>query len=385
MINRNLIKIFFVLMSYWSFGQEVDTVQYSLLFKDCCSNSIKTHGTIYSDWSVNHPNGTIYKPKNNIVHLVKSEKYFLTNKSYGILNQPINLTDSITTDTIIGRCIRSINPTNFFTWNLIYLNCNDTISGNYSEYYSNGKILLNGSFENGRIKDSMVTYYSNGQVKSSIMFTRGDTIYKTFYPNGQISHLYNSSKRNTISYFKDGSVKSKRSNSYKKEFSRYSPKQLWYKIKDSRQISYYRNGKIKQKLKRKPLFFIGRFKPNNKKRILEYVWTIYDTTGTKVKEINFYSKNTLYLFSVFFYDSAKKFNNVSYFENGKRSVSFFCEYYNEKDISIPVKYTMLVYKNGDFKYTKDLLPNKYKEIINEYEIKYKQSTKLKHTALYKSY
>jgi antitoxin component YwqK of YwqJK toxin-antitoxin module len=148
-------------------------------------------------------------------------------------------------------------------------------------------------------------------------------------------------------------------------------------MKDSKQISYYRNGKINQKLKRKPLFFIDRFKSNDKKRTLNYIWTIYDTTGTKVKEVNFYSESTLRLYSTFFYNSAKNFSNVSYFENGKMRVSFFSEYYNDENVSIPVKYSMLMYENGKFKYMKDLLPSVYNEIITEYEIKYKQLTKPK--------
>lgn len=361
-------------MTYWSFGQEVDTVQYSLLFKDCCSNNIKTRGTIFTDWFITDSIGTIFIPENNVVHLKKSNEYYLNNEGYGILNQPFNLNDSIKIDTIINSCINSVYPNNFFTWNPIHLNCEDTINGGYLEYYPDGALRINGNFENGRIKDSMITYYSNGRVKSLILFIHNDTIYKTFHPNGQISHLYSSSKRNTISYFEDGSVKSKRSNSYKREFNRYSRDQLWYKMKDSKQISYYRNGKINQKLKRKPLYFIDRFKSDEKKRTLNYFWTVYDTTGIKAKEVNFYSESKLRLYSGDFYRAAKKYSYISYFENEKTIVSFSCEYYNEENISIPVKYVMWVYNNGNFKYAIDLLPAAYEEIVKEYENKYLQLT-----------
>ena len=256
MISKELTIIIFILFSYWSFGQQTDSVQYSLLFKDCCSHEIKTYGEIYTDWFVTDALGKKYIPKKNIVDLEKGKDYYLNNEGYGILNQSIHLKDSIKIDTILNSCIQYVNPIFFFTWNLIHLNCDDTLNGVYIEYYPNGIIRRKGNFNNGRIKDTMNTYFSNGTLKSSTLFIKNDTIYKTFYPNGKISHLYNSSKRNTISFFTNGGVKSKRSNSKMKEFNRYSNDQLWYKIKNSKQISYYRNGNMDQKLKRKPLFLL---------------------------------------------------------------------------------------------------------------------------------
>lgn len=122
---------------------------------------------------------------------------------------------------------------------------------------------------------------------------------------------------------------------------------------------------------------MDRFKSEDKKRGFEYLFKVYDTTGNKAKEVIFYSKNTLQLYSTDLYIALEKFSRVSYFENGEITVLFFPEYYKEENRSIPVKYSMTVYENGNYKYSKDLLPPAYQKIIKEYENKYKQLTILK--------
>lgn len=312
-VFKELMKVFLFLVSVLSFTQETNTIKYSLVFKDCCSDEIKTYGTIYTDWYIIDNDGSIYTPENNIVYLAKNKQYFLNNEGFGILSQVISITDSIKIDTISSSCVKCIYPNNVFTWNPIQLYCNDTINGIYREHYPNGRIHKIGNFINGRIKDSLNIYYSDGTMKSSTLFIHNDTVYKTFYPNGQISYLYNSRKKNTISFFENGSIKSKKSNSNKKEFNRYSPDNNRFKIKNFKQISYYQNGKINQKLKVKPLFFIDRFRSDDKKRTVQYVWTVYDTIGNRAKELIFYSESILRLYTIDFYNATKKYSNISYF------------------------------------------------------------------------
>lgn len=62
------------------------------------------------------------------------------------------------------------------------------------------------------------------------------------------------------------------------------------------------------------------------------------------------------------------------FENDALKATFYCEYYNEENISIPVKYTLLVFENSNLKYIKDILPYAYEEIVKEYENKFLQLT-----------
>ena len=372
--KTTILILLITIISCWTLSQQSDSISYSLVFKDCCTGKIKTFGTNYLDWFVTDDSQTMYKPQNNVVRLEKGKKYFLQNKGYGALNLPISTGDTFNIDTVITSCLETKDPSVFFTWNSIYLECEDTLNGFYSEYYNNGSIRLKGNFNNGRIKDSLLYFYSNGQLKSLKTFFNSDTIYKTYHPNGQLSYIFNSGKRNTISYFKDGSVKSKSSNSKIKSFNRYTKDQLWYKIKERKQVAYYKDGHLKYKLKREPLFFIDRLRPRKKNRNYLYKWVSYDTTGTKAKEITFYSPKTIRLYSLELNRSLDDFSRLTYYENGKKTVSFFAEIFTNENHSYPIKYSLSYYENGHFKYFKDLLPHEFKTFVSKYESKYKQLT-----------
>jgi antitoxin component YwqK of YwqJK toxin-antitoxin module len=380
MMPQKIILILAIIsMPCWTFGQQSDSVSYSLVFKDCCTGKIKYFRTTYPDWHITDSSGALYEPHNNIVKLEKGKKYFLHNEGYGLLNLPIRTLNESNIDTVITSCLKVEYPSDLFTWYTIHLNCEDTLNDFYTEYYNNGTIRLMGNFINGRIKDSLQYFYSNGQLKSLKTFYDSDTIYKTYHPNGQLSYVFNSGKNNTISYFKDGNVKSKKSNSGLKYFNRYTKNQLWFKIKKHRQVAYYRDGHIKFKLKRKPLFFIDRFRPNDKKRSFIYKWISYDTTGTKAKEVTFHSQKELQIYTLELNRASEDFTSLTYYDNGKPAVDFFMETYRGESGYFPVKYSMTFYEEGEFQYFKDLLPSEFKTMRAKYESKYKQLTSPKKT------
>lgn len=373
-LQKTTLIIFILTLSNWTFNQNSDTVSYSLVFKDCCNEKIKTYGTIYLDWYVVDDLNIKYVPQNNTVRLEKEKQYFLYNEGYGILNRPISLDDTFNVDTIITSCLKIVYPNEFYTFNPIYLSCEDTLNGHYHEYYDNGSIRLKGYFINGRIKDSLLYFYSNGQLKSMSTIVNSDSIYKSYYPNGQISHVFNWTKRSTTDYFEDGSVKGKNSYSKMKSFKRYSKDQLWYRIRKRKQVAFYRNGHLKYKLKRKPLFFIDRVIPWKKSRNFIYKWIAFDTTGTKAKEIIYYSPESVRLYSTELHQALNNFSHLTYYKNGKKIVSFFAQIYNGEHYSLPVMYFMTYYENGSYKYSRDLLPLEFETIVSKYESNYELLT-----------
>lgn len=362
-----LILLLPLLIPSFIYTQEKDSIYYSLLYKDCCSEKIKTIGTIYTDWYVTNEEDFIFRPQKNRVLLIQGQNYFLNNEWSGIVKRPISLQSSINIDTLNSSCLKSKSIDGYFSWNPIHMNCEDTLNGKYIEYHDNGNISSRGNFINGKIKDTLVHFYANNKTKSVTLVDNSHIIYKTYHLNGQVSHIYDSQKKNKISYFENGNVRSKSSNSKLKYYKKYTNKQLWFKIKKSKQISYYRSGNIEQKLTRKTLSFIDKFKSNNKKKTFRYKFNNYDSLGVLIKKTEFYSDKQLRLYSLDLYRLVDNFSYCSYYQNGEIVVTFISEMYRGEHGESPIKYTMYKYKNGKIECIRDLLPYEFKEVKLQYE------------------
>lgn len=356
-----------------------DLVYYSLVFQDCCSEDIKSFGAIYTDWYIKDINDSISYPENNQVELKSNENYFLFNEGFGIINEVINTNSRNKIDTIKTTCIKVVYPDEYFTWTPLHLKCNDTINGQYIEYHYNGKLSLKGNFNNGLVHDTLKRFYSNTKIMSLDIVTDSRVIHTTFHTNGKPSYHYDSKKEYTISYFKDGTVKSKRSNSGVKSFNKYSKDQIWYKIKRNKQVFYYENGKLDQKLTRKPLSFLDRFRPNKKNKTFIYKFEKYDTTGTIVKKVMFYDKSFQLLNTAKLYRALNNFSSLTYYVDGDKKVSFWSVNYNGDRGSYPVMYRFYEYENNKFSNDRDLFKDEFTEIQTKYEEELKLSTRLTNT------
>ena len=49
----------------------------------------------------------------------------------------------------------------------VYVKCDIEINGYQEDYYDNGVLKMRGNFKNGRAKDSLVTFYPNGNLEKA--------------------------------------------------------------------------------------------------------------------------------------------------------------------------------------------------------------------------
>jgi hypothetical protein len=84
MKNQNkiiLLLSFTFIVCWFSYGQKNDTIKYSALFIDCCSNEV---GNFYekTNWYVIDEKENRYNPKNDTVSLPISGKYSIISFAY---------------------------------------------------------------------------------------------------------------------------------------------------------------------------------------------------------------------------------------------------------------------------------------------------------------
>ncbi len=346
--------------------QTLDSVNYSIFFNDCCSNKTPI-GTFYSKWFVQDENENKYFPKNNWVKLDNAKSYFLVSTFMYNVPIKININNQTTIDTFQTSCLQYKYPDNLFTWMPIHLVCSDTINGNYSEYYFNGKLRLKGNFLHGKIVDSLNTYFLSGNLQSTAAVDGKHVSYKTFFQDRKLEYIYDSKLKHKIQYTIEGKIRSKYSNKNGNSFYKYDRGNLRSKKKGNKEFIWYSNGKLQESLTRKPLYLLQRLKFHKKNITYNYCWTKYDSLGLKTKEIMFYSKDNCSLNSNHLYGNADEFSLVTYYSLGKKKIVISPIYYHAEDENIPVLYYLFEYENGKYKSSKDLLPGDYEKLMLDYE------------------
>lgn len=100
----------------------------------------------------------------------------------------------------------------------VYEACGKLINGYEEDFYSNGNTRIRGNFVNGKPKDSLVTFYSNGAVNRRIVYLPKELFIKEY---DSLNHLikvsHNSNKSyyltdyKKIEYYTDGTIRLKES------------------------------------------------------------------------------------------------------------------------------------------------------------------------------
>ncbi len=98
-----------------------------------------------------------------------------------------------------------------------YFTCDSLANGFQEDYYKNGGIRIKGNFLKGKIKDSVVTYYSNGVIETRRIHLTKETIINKFDSG---SHLISNAKYfNNHGWSSDNQIKEYFSNGYIKSKS----------------------------------------------------------------------------------------------------------------------------------------------------------------------
>jgi hypothetical protein len=96
----------------------------------------------------------------------------------------------------------------------VYESCGKLINGYDEDFYSNGNIRIRGTFQEGKSKDSVVTFFPNGITEKRLTFFPKEVFIQEFDSSGnliKVSHNSNKSyyltDYNTTEYYTSGLVK----------------------------------------------------------------------------------------------------------------------------------------------------------------------------------
>jgi antitoxin component YwqK of YwqJK toxin-antitoxin module len=255
---KHITVYFLLIASNFCLGQGV-TFQ---LYRTKACSAVEQLDTNYSMHKISGGAGTYYFVKNGIVHLPSPGRY------------KIYPTDGPYIDTSI-----TIKTTGLFIFHykepdvglyeggldmpMVYRSCDKLIDGYFESFFSDGKIKMRGNFAGGYPKDSMVTYYNNGAIKSKMLHFRKKTTIEVFdsltnrlkissYQNGPIT---NYRWYRTKEFFANGKLKLKKSDVNKIEkVEEYAENgQLIVKQTKKRRTEFYETGirKVAFKWKKK--------------------------------------------------------------------------------------------------------------------------------------
>lgn len=121
----------------------------------------------------------------------------------------------------------------------VYESCGKPINGYDEDFYSNGNIRIRGNFQEGKPKDSVVTFFSNGITEKRLTFLPKETLIEEFDSSANLIKVSHNSNKS-------------------------------YYLTDFSTIEYYTNGKIKRIERNiKGLALIKAFFPNGQLKIIQ--------------------------------------------------------------------------------------------------------------------
>ena len=172
---KNIVFFLFLFTCKFCVGQ---VVRFQLYTTAPCS-IIEHLDTAYSLYKITNTGITDYFAKKGIVNLTDTGKY------------GINLEDGPYIDTLI-----EISDTGLFVFKYkepkiglynggidappLYKSCGRLINGYDDDFFPNGNIRIRGTFVNGRIKDSICTFYFNGRIKKRIIHLPKESVIEEY-------------------------------------------------------------------------------------------------------------------------------------------------------------------------------------------------------------
>lgn len=228
--------------------------------------------------------------------------------------------------------------------------CDDEKCDGYcATYYTNGRVKLSGNFADGQIVDSLVEFYSNGQLKKNLTFKKTHWLETVYYENGDVESIYNSKKRYEKEYFSTGQLK--KESSWSKKYSTKSKSyflngELKVDQGKNRVTHYNQYGQIVDLIKRKEQAFFSRIFAKEyyfrKNKYYKYTWLSYDTLQVLKRKIvlNSYD-NDLSFFSKKIADVEEShFEKILLYEDGQATTRIQFKYtkIGSEVVRLPIVY-----------------------------------------------
>lgn len=198
---------FFVLaliLSQYLFSQIV----YKPTFIDQCTN--KPAKNVY--WEISDAiksYGNSYSGMDKVT-LPKTGNYKLNCRSISVTPIDINISTSGTVkDTFLtSRLDKTLYIGSDYDKSE-YLLCGSLVNGEITDYFSNGKKRMEGTFKKGQPIDSMFTYYRSGLLYNLTTLNKNGFKSITYFDNGQVKNLKTPNKNGfkSITYYDNGQVK----------------------------------------------------------------------------------------------------------------------------------------------------------------------------------
>ena len=101
----------------------------------------------------------------------------------------------------------------------VYENCGKLINGYDEDYYSNGNLRIRGNFQEGKPKDSLVTFYSNGVTQKRLTYLPKEVFIEEYDSLSNLTKVSHNSNKSyyltdyrTTEYYPGGQIRLKESN-----------------------------------------------------------------------------------------------------------------------------------------------------------------------------
>lgn len=206
---KHLIVIVLVII----FGQAQAQVTLKLVEINQCRNTQK----IDSDYSVIDEQNNFYMDSlvHGIIILPHSGKYNVSFPS----KSGFALTVNVTKDT--GEFIYSYVLPKIYSYQnsmdgpFVFRDCDGLLNGYHEDFYPNGNVRLKGNFDKGKPQDSLMTFYKNGNVKTTIFYLPKYLIIWEYDSSSNMIKISHNKRTffltdyKTTEYFSNGKVKRK--------------------------------------------------------------------------------------------------------------------------------------------------------------------------------
>ncbi|NHN26008.1 hypothetical protein FIA58_010010 [Flavobacterium jejuense] len=179
---------------------------------------------------------------------------------------------------------------------LLFQDCSTNATGKITDYYSSGKIRATGTFENGKLTDTLKKYDKEGIITDiEIPYKKGNRLLH-YYKDGQIKEEVNYWKKYKKLYYETGKLAEYESWKGKEKLISYFENGTLKRLRNSKkQETFSKEGILVDKITRKEILILERLfsfnRDDRNHRFYEYDWEQYDEKGTVKCKIVYYESN----------------------------------------------------------------------------------------------
>lgn len=345
------MRLFIFAFSFLISNSLIGQITFEPTFIDPCTNKIDDNplwvitDMVKTKWHWPDPFNS------NQAILPKSGTY----KIYIDFGEPVEFTvngnginkDTFLTKRLVHHFYRSPHPL------INYSDCDSLANGEIIDYYyNNGKIRKKGTFKNGKVIDTLFSYFKSGQQREIVIPKKKGWKRINYFKNGQI---------------KSEEIKAKKKKSTLKE---YFPNGILKRNQTHKKLEIYNQKKVVvEKMKRKEILIFERLfkkKKHGREKFYEYNWESFDDRGIIKRKIIFDSDH---FDKSPFPDSVQQINDflfeeIIFYFNGKEFKKVALELENRKSLSRK----LVVYRKEGKEWTRERTTsiNKVHKMIENY-------------------